>query len=64
MARLQHGSGAAASTLLRILLDKDAPAGTRVRAAHCILEHAANSFELEDLEVRIGRLEKLQSKKQ
>ncbi len=64
MARLQHGSGAAASTLLRVVVDKDVPPATRVRAAHHVLEHAANSFELEDLDVRIGRLEQLQSKKQ
>ncbi len=27
IARLQHGAGAAVSTLLRVLVDKDAPAG-------------------------------------
>jgi molybdenum-dependent DNA-binding transcriptional regulator ModE len=58
MGRLQHAAGAAASTLLRIVVDKEAPAGTRVRAAHCVLEHAANAFELEDLDVRLARLER------
>ena len=63
MARLQHSSGAAVSTLLRVMLDKDAPAASRVRAASCVLDHAADAFELEDLDVRLERLEQIGAKK-
>jgi hypothetical protein len=64
MGRLQHASIAAVSTLLRVMLDKDAPAASRVRAAACVLDHAADSFELEDLDGRIERLEQIGAKKQ
>lgn len=56
-ARLQQASGAAASTLLKIMVDPNAPASTRVRAADCILEHAKHAIETEDLEVRVAALE-------
>jgi len=57
IARLQHASDAAVATLLRVMVDKDASASSRVRAADCVLHHAANAFELEDLDVRLRRLE-------
>jgi hypothetical protein len=57
LARLQQSSAAAASTLVRIMLDQSAPAASRVRAADCVLGHAARRFELEELEARIQRLE-------
>jgi hypothetical protein len=37
IARLQQGTSAAASTLLKIMLDPASPASTRVRAAECIM---------------------------
>lgn len=64
VARLQHPSGAAVSTLLKVMVNKDAPAASRVRAADCVLDHAANAFELEDLDVRLQRLEQIEAKKQ
>lgn len=57
IARLQQNAGAAASTLLKIMVDKDAPAASRVRAADRVFEHAAKGLELEDLQVRVQRLE-------
>ena len=57
IARLQHASGSAVSVLLRVMVDKDAPAASRVRAADSVLDRAANAIELEDLEVRVQRLE-------
>ena len=57
-ARLQQGSGAAASTLLKIMLDQNAPAASRVRAADCVLTHAAKAIELEDIEARVSALER------
>jgi hypothetical protein len=36
-ARLQQASGAAVATLLKIMVDVNAPHSTRVRAADCVL---------------------------
>ena len=55
--RLLHGSGAAAATLLKLMLDPSAPAAVRVRAAEGVLEHAEKTFELEEVDVRLKRLE-------
>jgi hypothetical protein len=58
LARLQHAASAAVGTLLRIMTDREAPAASRVRAADCVLEHAARGIELEDIEVRVAELER------
>ena len=55
--RLLHGSGAAAATLLKLMLDPSAPAAVRVRAAEGVLEHAEKTFELEEVDVRLKRVE-------
>ena len=60
LARLQHASSAAVATLLRVMLDRDSPAASKVRAADCVLAHAATAFELEDIEFRLSRLESIQ----
>jgi len=57
IARLQHASSAAVATLLKIMVDQNAPASTRVRAADSVLDHAAKSIEIEDIEVRVAALE-------
>ena len=56
-ARLQQASSAAVSTLLKIMVDPNAPASTRVRAADHILDHAKAAIENEDIEVRVAALE-------
>jgi hypothetical protein len=56
-ARLQQASSAAVSTLLKIMVDANAPASTRVRAADRVLDHAKHSIEYEDIEVRVAALE-------
>ena len=58
VARLQNASSAAVGTLLRVMLDRDAPAASRVRAADCVLNHATKAIELEDIEVRVSELER------
>jgi len=58
VARLQQASGAAVSTLLKIMLDATAPASTRVRAADSVLDHSAKAIELEDIEARVAELER------
>lgn len=57
-ARLQHGASAAATTLLKVMLDQGTPASTKVRAAECVLAHAAKAIEIEDIEARVSELEK------
>ena len=46
IARLQQGSPAAASLLLKIVVDGQAPASTRGRAAEIVLDKAAKAIEL------------------
>ena len=58
VARLQQASGAAVSTLLKIMVDSNAPASTRVRAADSVLDHSAKAIEIEDIEVRVAELER------
>ena len=56
MSRLQHGAGAAVSTLLKAIVDPSVPA-SRVRAAQATLALAARGVEIEDLDIRIAQLE-------
>lgn len=58
VARLQQASGAAVSTLLKIMVDSTAPASTRVRAADSVLDHSAKAIEIEDIEARVAELER------
>src|ERR1035441_806770 len=60
LGRLQQAAGAATSTLMKIMVDATAPAGGRVRAADCVLEHAASALDLEDVQVRLVRLEQIE----
>jgi hypothetical protein len=57
-ARLQSGAGAAASALLKAMLDQSAPAASRVRAADLVFQHGAKGLELEDIEARVAELER------
>jgi hypothetical protein len=57
IARLQQGSSAAATTLLKVMVDPTTPPATRVRAAESVLTHAAKAIEIEDIEARLTALE-------
>lgn len=57
IARIQTMTTAAVSTLGKVLVDPNAPAASRVRAATSILEQAAKAIEFEDLEARLATLE-------
>jgi len=57
IARLQQASSAAVSTLLKVMVDPNSPASTRVRAADSILDHSKQAIEIEDVEVRVAALE-------
>jgi len=57
IARLQQGSSAAATTLLKTMIDPNTPASVRVRAAECVMNHATKAIEIEDIEARVAALE-------
>jgi hypothetical protein len=56
-ARLQSAAGAATSTILRIMADGNVKPSIRLQAAHNVLELGARALELEDLNVRLQRVE-------
>jgi hypothetical protein len=58
IGRMRDATGAAVTTVLKIMLDSNAPAGTRLRAAEVVLEKAAQAGQIEDLEVRVTTLER------
>jgi len=57
IARLQQASGAAVTTLLKVMVDPGTPPSTKVRAADSILDHSAKAIELEDIEARVAAIE-------
>ena len=58
IARLQQASSAAVSTLLKVMVDPNTPASTKVRAADSVLNHSAKAMELEDIEARVAEVER------
>ena len=58
VARLQQGTSAAATTLLKTMIDPGTPASVKVRAAEAIFNHAAKAIEIEDIEARVSELER------
>jgi hypothetical protein len=56
VARLQQATSAAVSTLLKVMVDPNTPASTRVRAADSVLDHSAKSIEIEDIEARVAEV--------
>jgi hypothetical protein len=58
IGRLQDAAGAAATTLLKIMVDPNAPAATRLRAIEIVLEQAAKAGEGDDIEERVAKLER------
>jgi hypothetical protein len=58
IARLQQATGAAAATLMKIMVDPSALASVRVRAADIIFNHSARAIEIEDIEARVSELER------
>jgi transposase-like protein len=58
IARLQQGTSAAATTLLKLLIEPGTPASVRARVADSIFNHAAKAIEIEDIEARVTELER------
>ena len=46
------------TTVLKIMLDTNAPAGARLRAAEIVLEQATKAGEIENIEDRVAKLER------
>src|SRR5215831_7669956 len=59
IARLQQGTSAAATTLLKLLIDPNTPASVRARVADSIFNHAAKAIEIEGIEARVIELERI-----
>jgi len=57
IARLQQGTSAAATTLIKLLVDPATPASVKARVADSIFNHAAKAIEIEDIEARVAALE-------
>jgi len=57
VAKLQQGATAAATTLLKVMVDQSTPASVKVRAAECVMTHSAKAIEIEDMEARVSALE-------
>ena len=55
VAKLQQGATAAATTLLKVMLDQGTPASMKVRAAECVMNHSSKAIEIE---TRVGELER------
>ena len=58
VAKLQQGATAAATTLLKVMLDQRTPASVKVRAAECVMNHSSRAIEIEDVEFRVAELER------
>ena len=58
VARLQQGASAAATTLLKTMIDPNTPASVRVRAADSVMNQATKAIEIEDIEARVAALER------
>jgi transposase-like protein len=58
IARLQQGTSAAATTLIKLLIEPGTPASVRARVADSIFNHAAKAIEIEDIEARVADLER------
>ena len=63
IARLQQGASAAATTMLKLMIDTNTPASVRVRAAECVMNHATKAIEIEDIEARVSELERAANQK-
>jgi transposase-like protein len=58
ISRLQQASAAAVATVLKLMVDQNVPASTRLRAADIVLERTAKAIEIEDIEARVSELER------
>jgi hypothetical protein len=57
--QLQTAAGAAAKTVLKIMVDPTVPAGIRLRAAEIVLEQAVKAGEMDETADRLAKLERM-----
>jgi transposase-like protein len=57
ISRLQQALTAAVTTVLKLMVDQNVPASTRLRAADIVLDRTAKAIEIEDIEARVSELE-------
>jgi len=57
VARLQQSTGAAVTTLLKVMLDIHTPAAIKARVAEAILAHAFKGTEMDDFAASLAELE-------
>ena len=57
IGQLQNAAGAAAKTVLKIMVDPTVPAGIRLRAAEVVLEQAVKAGEMDETADRLTKLE-------
>jgi hypothetical protein len=58
IARLQQASSVAVTIMLKVMVDPNAPASCRIRAADSVLDHATKAIEIEDIQARLSELER------
>ena len=58
VARMQQATGAAATTVLKLMTDPNISAAVKLRAAECVFDRAFKGVELEDIEARVSDLER------
>ena len=58
VARLQQASSPAVTTLLKILVDPNAPLAVKARCAYYILDQTKKGMETEDIVARVSELER------
>jgi len=58
MARLQQASVPAVTTLLKLMVDAGSPATVKARCAYYILDQTRKGIETEEIEKRVGELER------
>jgi hypothetical protein len=58
VARMQQATGVAGTIILKLMTDPNVPAAVRLRAAESVFGHAIKGIELEDIEARLGALER------
>jgi hypothetical protein len=58
VARLTQASGAAASMLVKMMLDPATPPSVRARVTDSVLAHCGKFMEIDDIEARVSEIER------
>jgi hypothetical protein len=58
IARLQQNSGAATTTMLKLMIDPASPPACRLNASRRVIEIGLRGIEVEDMQARVSALER------